>query len=148
MGVKVAQGKYLFFLNSDTVLLNNAIKIFFDFAEKNKSFKIGVVGTVLLYDNNEMTHSSGPFPSKSEVIKATLGGYVSKRYQEKFRQKELNLYKKLDTPIEVDYVTGADLFISASIMKEFEGFDPIFFMYFEEYGITWNIAVNKKVHLY
>lgn len=132
LAINSAKGKYLFLLNSDTILINNAIKIFFDFAEFNKTLKIGVLGTVLQYKNNEVTHSSGSFPSKWEIIKVTLADYVSKRNQDKFRQKELCLYKMLDTPIEVDYITGADLFVSASIMKEFKGFDPMFFMYYED----------------
>ncbi|UVV84289.1 glycosyltransferase [Bacteroides thetaiotaomicron] len=37
LGYKYATGKYIFLLNSDTLLKNNAIKLFFDFAEKNGS---------------------------------------------------------------------------------------------------------------
>lgn len=38
IAAKIAKGKYLLFLNSDTILLNNAVKEFFDRAvdEKNK----------------------------------------------------------------------------------------------------------------
>lgn len=32
-GMEIAQGKYFFLLNSDTILLNNAVKEFFDYAE-------------------------------------------------------------------------------------------------------------------
>ena len=35
LGVEIAKGKYIFFLNSDTILLNNAIKIFVDYMRKN-----------------------------------------------------------------------------------------------------------------
>ena len=34
LGLEKAKGKYIFYLNSDTVLLNNAVKYFFDFWEK------------------------------------------------------------------------------------------------------------------
>ena len=30
--LKIARGKYVFYLNSDTLLLNNAVKIFFDYS--------------------------------------------------------------------------------------------------------------------
>ena len=30
-GIEIAKGKYIFLLNSDTLLINNAIKILFDF---------------------------------------------------------------------------------------------------------------------
>ena len=35
-GIEISKGKYVFLLNSDTLLINNAIKILFDFMEKNK----------------------------------------------------------------------------------------------------------------
>ena len=35
IGSLEASGKYLFFLNSDTILLNDAISIFYDFFEEN-----------------------------------------------------------------------------------------------------------------
>ena len=41
-GIKIAKGKYVFLLNSDTLLINNAIKILFDFMEKNNN--CGVCG--------------------------------------------------------------------------------------------------------
>lgn len=39
LGIREAKGRYLFFLNSDTILLNNAVKLFFDFCEKNPDRK-------------------------------------------------------------------------------------------------------------
>ena len=37
IGYRYAKGKYLFLLNSDTILLNNAIKLFYDYAEQHLS---------------------------------------------------------------------------------------------------------------
>ena len=39
-GMEIARGKYLFLLNSDTVLLNNAIREFFDYAESHDEKRI------------------------------------------------------------------------------------------------------------
>ena len=40
LGMKVAKGKYFFLLNSDTLLINNAIKKFYDYAEKANQNRI------------------------------------------------------------------------------------------------------------
>jgi len=40
LGIREATGRYLFFLNSDTILLNNAVKYFFDFCEKNPDRRV------------------------------------------------------------------------------------------------------------
>ena len=41
LGYKEASGKYLFLLNSDTLLLNNAIDLFYVIAEKDTNKNIG-----------------------------------------------------------------------------------------------------------
>lgn len=44
LGAQHATGKYLFLLNSDTLLINNAIQILYQYIEKNNH--IGVVGGI------------------------------------------------------------------------------------------------------
>src|SRR5574344_737129 len=47
--LKQAKGKYVFYLNSDTVLLNNAVKLFFDYFENAKDKEnIGALGCNLV----------------------------------------------------------------------------------------------------
>ena len=54
IAAKIAKGKYLLFLNSDTILLNNAVKEFFDRAvcEKNK-----ILGCILVNEIGTPVHS-------------------------------------------------------------------------------------------
>ena len=51
LGIKQSKGKYVFLLNSDTELINNAIKIFYDYMEQN--MQVGVCGGNLYNKNNE-----------------------------------------------------------------------------------------------
>ncbi len=132
LGVDYASGKYLFFLNSDTIVLNNSMKYFFDFMETNKNLKTGVAGSVLLDENYKVTHSSRFFPSKWEECRAQFTGYFSKKDFKKVNQREYDQYLSFKEYIEVDYVTGADMFISKSLFEETGRFDPYYFMYFEE----------------
>ena len=55
LGIKQSKGKYIFLLNSDTELINNAIKIFYDYMEENK--QVGVCGGNL-YNENEIPEDS------------------------------------------------------------------------------------------
>jgi len=120
LGAKHATGKYLFLLNSDTVLLNNAIKIFYDYYEQNNhNGCIGAIGSYLLDDKLQPNHSYGSFPSvKSEWLYLFRFGQI----------------KNISTEIElsVDYITGADLFIPRDVFNLLEGFDRNIFMYYEE----------------
>lgn len=129
LGVEKASGKYLFFLNSDTVLLNNAISIFFNFSEHNETnLKIGVIGGILMDSSKSETRSFGPLPTKTEILRSLLGlcsGFP------RMKSGEAIIFKK-NGFLEVEYVTGADMFIQKSIFEAFVGFDPEFFMYYEE----------------
>ena len=63
-GLAVAKGKYVFYLNSDTVILNNCLKIFYDYWENSpEKDKIGALGTNLLDANRNIAPSSSGFIS-------------------------------------------------------------------------------------
>ena len=139
LGIQRAKGKYLFFLNTDTLLLNNAVKMFFDFMEESSLFPLGGIGGVLLDEKKNMTHSSDQFPNKWEPIKSQFIGYFTKKYVSVQIKRELSQYSKDKSYVEVDYVTGADLFVSKSLIEAFGGFDPNFFMYFEETDLQYRM---------
>lgn len=123
LGSKRAQGKYLFFLNSDTILLNNALLVFHEFMERNvKQKDIGAVGTILLDSEKTPTHSSGFFPVMWSRINFLLN---------KNNQRERLVFGDSHF-FQVDYITGAALFVLREVFESYNGFDADFFMYYEE----------------
>lgn len=136
LGAKYASGKYLFFLNSDTLLLNNAIRIFFDYAESHQYEKIGTLGSWLLDKNGTPNSSFGFFPCATNEIKYLLGKY------------QLPISNDIIEEKNVDYITGADLFIEKRLFDEMDGFDKNIFMYYEETDLQYRIArrgLSRKV---
>lgn len=136
LGTSKSTGKYLFYLNSDTLLVNNAIKIFFDFAESSNE-RIGAIGCILkdLAGNN--IHSFGPFINFKNEAKILFTKYF--RF---LKDKEITSPQSLSEPKEVDYITGADLFVPRYVFDTIGGFDPIFFMYCEETDWEQRMAYN------
>lgn len=142
LGLTKAKGKYIFFLNTDTLLVNNAIKDFFVFSESHSRDKIGGIGCLLENANNERIHSYAKFLSlKLELFDITIAHLY----------RMLNVaYKRYDTTdddetkdfFHVDYVTGADLFVSKDIIDRFGAFDPDFFMYCEETEMQYRWTKN------
>ena len=134
-GIEIAKGKYVFLLNSDTLLINNAIKILFDFMEKNKD--CGVCGGNLFDINLKPTHSFlRELPCLSSEIDSELnflGKFIRKVTK---KRKDFN-YSKSEK--EVGYITGADMMIRKEILLETGCFDEDFFMYSEETELTYRI---------
>lgn len=135
---KKASGKYVFYLNSDTVLINNAVKLFYDYWELSTK-NIGALGTQLLDQNLENNYSYGFFPSYLRsfvlLINFILDSINLKTIFRKFRKS-----KKISSYFgEVDYIIGADLFMKNN---ELADFDEQFFLYYEETDLQYNLSQN------
>lgn len=145
---KIAQGKYIFYLNSDTILLNNAIKIFFDFFEQNANdLNLGAIGTNLLDKEKNITLSGENFPTpKTELINIflyTISIYI-KSIITFFTKKtpytfiKPNFQKKTG---EIDYICGAALFLPNN---DFAIFDENYFLYYEETDLQFKLKNDGK----
>lgn len=140
-GAKITRGQFLFFLNSDTLLLDNAICFLYNQMLYNDMLiNSGVIGLELLDSGGRIGHSYGRLPNLTQDIISEIKGLLVDLYG---RRKFLNR-KLSSTPAvsisepeivvvrEVGYVTGADMFLRKDIFQSVQGFDPFFFMYFEE----------------
>lgn len=124
-----ASGKYILLLNSDTYLLNNAIKLFVEEFEKMDE-SVGCIGCRLKDPNGNYNHSFGQIPDLKGAMKAAVGFYL-KPFGIRFRSFDERNYDCYDV-FEVGYVMGADLCIRKSVIEKQGLFDPDFFMYYEE----------------
>lgn len=139
IGMKEAEGKYLFLLNSDTLLVNNAIKIFYNEAERRvkSGRKIGAIGSILIGADGKTCHSYGKFITPFEEIKETIAKYL--RF---LKDPENTCPTKIQGEKKVDYVTGADMLVPRKTFEDIGGFDPDFFMYCEE--VDWQKRMEEK----
>lgn len=128
-GVKIAKGRNILFLNPDTVLLNNAIKILSDTLDNDE--KVGACGGNLYNGDLQPTTSYCLFfPSIFDIFRMPLKLYYGKNRLHNFSSKCR----------DVAFVIGADMMIRASILKETNGaFSPHFFMYLEETEFCYRI---------
>lgn len=147
-GLDVAKGKYVLFLNSDTVLLNNAAKIFFDYWENSEQKNsLGALGGVLLDHNYNAIHSGGDLPSYASIchiqlreicfhlVKSLVCFFCLGRLYQKI-QRNVSLKDNAGVG-NVGYVTGADLFMKNNALARY---DESYFLYYEETDLQYNLA--------
>ncbi len=132
LGVKYAKGEFLLLLNSDTILLNNAVYEFWTYWNHCKDCCLGCLGSFLFSQDEVITHSYGQFPTFTQIL------------THKFFHKNKIDHILVSNEKDVDYVTGADLFISRSNFLKVGMFSPLFFMYYEE---TWLQTQLKRMNL-
>lgn len=125
-GSKVAKGKYLFFLNPDTILLNNAITILCHHLESNPH--VGVAGGNLYNEEKK--------PALS--FRRIYPGIIYEIFEMTGHKLESWIYNKnwsfnhTNKKCRVAYISGADLMISKSLFERIGGFSKEFFMYCED----------------
>jgi len=141
---EIAKGEFLFFLNSDTLLCNNAVKIFYDYSITHSN--IGALGCYLTNSNGDFIHSGGAFPTYRSILNEELRFFV----YHIIRGVQFLICKSISTKkntgqepkrMHVDYVTGADLFVHND---DSALFDETFFMYYEETDMQKKMALDNK----
>lgn len=140
--LKIAKGKYVLYLNSDTVIVNNAIKLFYDYFEEHKDENIGALGCNLLGDKFQFVNPGSNFPTVDSIFQNTIGDFkqVLKRTVFFFLPNNFSFTKGRNEKLsyseylgEIGYITGADLFM---LNNENALFDEDFFLYFEDTDIN------------
>jgi GT2 family glycosyltransferase len=126
VGIKYATGKYCFLLNPDTLLINNSLKIMYDFMERNENSNIAMCGGKLYDRENKPAISFGKYPKAWTLILYSLP------FTKILRSGEGIVHSKKLDPFIVDFVSGADLFIRRHLLETVGAFDESYFAYYEE----------------
>ncbi len=138
-GAELAEGKFLLFLNNDTIVKDHFIDNFFKAYEKFNN--VGAVGAKLLYEDNTIQHSG-------VVI------YPDSKIDHLFRYFPTS-YKNANLFLEVQAVTGACLFIEKNLFYDLNMFDEKFINGFEDIDLCFKIKnrnlkiiYNPEVEIY
>lgn len=147
-GVKVAKGEFIFYLNSDTLLLNNAIKLFYDYWKAHETERLGAIGCNLVDGERKISHSYGSFPTAFFVLKKMILHVFSFYSKNVFKAFGADMRKHQRLPVNVyktgnvDYVTGADLFVKNDPKYLY---DESFFLYFEETDMQYRMMQDGLI---
>ena len=136
VGARVATGKYLFILNSDTLLLDNSIKKIYDYMEAHTEY--AYCGVNLVNGEHKNVAVGGQFPTLASEFYA-IGFYKMCR---KYHKKHIAICQTADDIEDntLDYIIGADIFIRTEAFRQTGGFDESFFMYYEETDLCKRLA--------
>lgn len=141
LGVSNSNGKYIFLLNSDTLLLNNAIKILFDYLEHSDDTAV-VGGNLYKFDETPTLSFERLFPG----IRYTLN-LLSKNILNRLSYGRNRVFNYSDKPLSVAYISGADLMVEREIYNRFHGLSEDYFMYYEETDLCYRIK-NSNYKIY
>lgn len=127
-GAKIARGRYLMFLNSDTLVHSQAIKKMVEFIQREA--KTGVFGYKLLNADGSDQASTGSFPDLKTTAEMLFGGHFI---------KYSGVMKTYVKTMKVDWVMGSAMVVRKGVFDEVGGFDEKIFMYIDEVELCYRI---------
>lgn len=142
---------YVFFLNPDTYLRDNAIVILSNFLDAHP--KVGIAGGRSEDPDGTPQHCSFRFPGVINEFAANGKiGIVDRMFRSTIARMPIR-----DEPHQVGWLSGAAMMIRTDLFESLGQFDEKFFLYFEETDLIrrahragwecWHIPQSRIVHL-
>jgi GT2 family glycosyltransferase len=128
-GMKIAKGRYVLLLNSDTIVLDNAIQETVTFADNHP--EAAVAGCKVLNLNKSLQPTCFMFPSLLNLFLSST--YLYKLFpRSRFFGRERMTWWDRDDIREVEVVTGCFMLVRKQAIDQIGLMDEGFFMYAEE----------------
>lgn len=126
LGFSQAQGRNIFLLNPDTVLLNDAVSVLSQCLDDNEG--VGVCGGNLFTAEGQPASSfKRLFPSVSAELSSLMC-----HIPERLCYGRNVTFNHTGRDLDVAFIVGADLMIRRTLAEQLGLFDTAFFMYYEE----------------
>lgn len=138
-GFRLAQGRYVLLLNSDTVVQEDTLEVMLNFMEDSPH--VGAAGCkVVLPDGRLDKACRRGFPTPSASFYYAFG--ISKLFprQPRYNQYQLS-YLDPDQDYPVDCLVGAFMMVRREVIEQVGGLDEDFFMYGED--IDWCYRIKQ-----
>ncbi len=144
--VRQAKGKYILFLNPDTLLTEHTLRD--AFAEAERHDDLGALGVKMLHTNGRFAPESRrgvPSPWTAFCKMSGLNRlFPTSRLFGRYYMR--NISKEQVAP--VDIVSGAFMLIPSDVLKHTGNFDEDFFMYGEDIDLSFRILKSGHQNYY
>lgn len=138
-GIEAAKGRYVLLLNSDTVILDNAIAKTIEFADTHP--EAAVVGCKLLNPDKTLQPTCFMFPSILNMLLSTSYLYKLFRKSKFFGRERMTWWDRSDTR-EVDVATGCYMLVRREAIDQVGVMDERFFIYADETDWCYRFKKN------
>ncbi len=139
IGMRAARGRFFLALNSDTEVLDDALRRIADFMEANAD--VGALGPRLLNSDGTLQYSCRRFPSFRTALFHRYSLMTRLFPRNRFSQQYLMTDVGHDHTMDVDWVSGAALVVRREVFDQTGGFDEGFFMYAED--VDWCYRIKQ-----
>lgn len=125
-----------FLLNSDTVVHPGVLRKLYEYSQAHPD--VGILGCKILNPDGSLQFSCRKFPNPMAALfrNTPLGRLFPNN---RFTREYLMMDWSHETPREVDWVSGAAMYVTDEAMKRVGLLDPHYFMYCEDVDWCWRV---------
>lgn len=152
-GIKAARGRYLLFLNSDTIIKDNFLPEMLNWMDRNH--RVGIASCGLINKDGTIQGTGGYFPNLLRVfswmtiedlplVDRFIKPFHPLHAKSFFRNESFYRRKQ-----ELDWVTGAFFLVRKEVVRSVKKWDEKYFMYVEEVDFCfrakqkgWRVVYN------
>ena len=141
LAIRAAAGDYILIINPDNQLAEDGLERMVLAMERDKS--LGILSPKLLHPDGTVRESARRFPRLTDV-------FLKRTVFHRFFRERLDVYLQHNEDPnrvrEVDWVAGACMLLRKDLYEKIGGFDPQFFLFFEDTDLCRRVwAEGKKV---
>lgn len=138
-GIEIAKGRYVLLLNSDTVILDNAIAKSVEFADKNP--QAAVIGCRVVNPDRTLQPTGFMFPSTLNMLLSCTYLYKIFPKSRFFGREHMTWWDRNDIR-EIDAVTGCYMLVRRKAIEQVGAMDKRYFIYCEETDWCYRFKEN------
>lgn len=139
MGAVLAKGRYILYLNNDTLFLEDTLSILVTYSDASNEEVL--LGCKVLNADMTLQESIFLFPGLRHIFFESI--YLAKLFpRSAFFNFFAPSYYEGTKPIETDVVKGCFIFLSAEANNRLKGFDEDFYFYSEETDLCRRFQKN------
>ena len=143
-GFARAKGAFHLLVNPDAFVAPDALQKSYDYFQRNP--KVGVVGVKLTAEDGGWHPSARLFPTVIDKL-VIMAGLSAKYPKHRFFGRMDHTWWDHSEPRAVDWVVGAFFMIRDTTLRQLNGFDARFFIYFEEMEFCKRVKMaGMEVH--
>ncbi len=135
------RSEFVLIINPDNTLPSGGIERMLESLQKRTD--TGIVGPALVYPNGGIRSSARRFPHILDLCRKRL---FPEAWQKNYEQWLKTIENKNE--VEVDWLVGACLLMRTDLLRSLGGFDPRFFLFFEDIDLCRRVHLLGKKVLY
>jgi len=146
--LELARGKYILFLNPDTILPENFVSEVLKFYDSLATHRVGAIGVRMVDGSGQfLKESRRGFPS-AWVAFCKLSGLTAVFPKSRLFSKYYLGHLPPDRPHPAPILSGACFWVARDVLEKTGGFDELFFMYAEDIDLSYRIGKAGYVNYY